>query len=481
MDNGIIVRVLGDYGPFSRVGKSIGYHVTIGQSSFLVECGSPLFQQIGGHALKTVKGLLITHCHDDHKRWFSDLALFNRYAPDIQHRVTLFTTEEINAGLYSGSSSALDTSLSSDSTQVVDIAYDDYIDFRPLGPRSRYVIVSKVSGDGRTRLCVEDRAGNAVDPGIAKIVISSRTGRPRLLFKDPEYGEWIEPDSFYDFSSQFFYEQDQNIYRDDEGFTIEAIKAPVWHGVTSIGLRFRTAGETLVFSADTVHNIDLWQRLCSKKNMPPPPLAGRKFAEAGIIHGDINDYIERVWSKERYEAALASFDNAVVIHDISLHNSIVHTDYNKINRTVLSKEHTLFTHSPDRMTSEWALSQAGKYFMIKGNRFMEMAGGKTYYMNADIYHKEQGRFYVGFKDPYGNVGVYENNGLLSVEGDGTPEKGELLYRVNLYEDIAGGYYPRIKGNGKKYIERSDGKVELTEFNDEGSRGIVVENCRDKLI
>ena len=42
MMDGITIRVLGDYGPFSRMGKSIGYQVTIGQSSYLVDCGSPL-------------------------------------------------------------------------------------------------------------------------------------------------------------------------------------------------------------------------------------------------------------------------------------------------------------------------------------------------------------------------------------------------------------------------------------------------------
>src|ERR1039458_9810188 len=120
MNDGIIVRVLGDYGPFSRIGKSIGYQVTIGGSIFLVDCGSPLFQQIVGHGIKQIKGLLITHCHDDHKRWFSDLALFNRYAPDISSRLALFTSEDVNEGLARSSAPALNTSLSSDSRRIVD-------------------------------------------------------------------------------------------------------------------------------------------------------------------------------------------------------------------------------------------------------------------------------------------------------------------------------------------------------------------------
>lgn len=61
MSDGITVRILGDYGPFPRMGKSIGYQIIIGQSSYLIDCGAPLFQQIGGHGLKEVRGLIITH------------------------------------------------------------------------------------------------------------------------------------------------------------------------------------------------------------------------------------------------------------------------------------------------------------------------------------------------------------------------------------------------------------------------------------
>ena len=81
MSDGITVKVLGDFGPFSNIGKTIGYQVIVGESSYLVDCGSPLFQQIGGQGLKKIKGLIITHCHDDHKRWFTNLAPFNMYAP----------------------------------------------------------------------------------------------------------------------------------------------------------------------------------------------------------------------------------------------------------------------------------------------------------------------------------------------------------------------------------------------------------------
>ena len=225
MSNGITLKVLGDYGPFSREGKSIGYRVNIGESSYLVDCGSPLFNQIGGHGLKDIKGLFITHCHDDHKRWFTDLALFYMYAPDLSHKLTLYTTDIINDELKCSSGPALENSLSICRKKIVDIPYENYIDFQRIGPCARYKIVSRDEGSGKATLYVMGREGNVAGPDISKIVISTKTGKPRMLFKDPVCGEWVEPESFYSFSAEAFYEKEQNIYSDPEGFTIEAVKA----------------------------------------------------------------------------------------------------------------------------------------------------------------------------------------------------------------------------------------------------------------
>ncbi len=226
------------------MGKSIGYQVTIGRSRFLVDCGAPLFQQIGGHGLKGIKGLIITHCHDDHKRWFSDLTLFNMYALDISGRVCLLTSEDVHDELIKASGPALEKSLSEDSKRIVDIPYENYIDYRVLGPRARYRIVKKDEGNGKTSLGIAGRNGAPVGPERAKIVINEQTKRPRMLFKDPQYGEWIEPESFYPFSSTVFYEENRNTHIEEEEFTIDAIKAPVWHGIPGIGVVVRTKEET---------------------------------------------------------------------------------------------------------------------------------------------------------------------------------------------------------------------------------------------
>lgn len=480
MAEGITIRVLGDYGPFSRMGKSIGYEVTIGQASYLIDCGAPLFQQIGGHGLKVTRGLIITHCHDDHKRWFTDLALFNMYAPDIPHKVALFTTEEINGELVRSSAAALDRSLSHDSKRVVDIAFEDYIDYRMIGPRAKYRIVSKDEGAGRTALCVTGSDGALIGPDRAKIVISAKTGRPRMLFKDPEYGEWVEPESFYPFSSGVFYEQGKNIYTDPEGFTIEAIKSPVWHGIPGIGVKFRTGKESLMFSSDTVHDVELWKTLAGEKMPQRLPMPGKEFEEASVIYGDINDYIERTWSDERYREAVNAFRDSIVIHDIAVRNSVVHTDYRKLHNTVLDKEKVILTHSPDTMTSEWILSKAEKYFRISGGSFREAVGENLYPLNADIYHKEAGKYFVGYKNEKGNYTVCMKDGLLSLSPKAHLEAGTPLYRVDLYEDIAGKYFPVLDGGNAIYHERHDGKVERIEFNETESRGRIVEDQRKRL-
>ena len=480
MTDGITVRILGDYGPFSRMGKSIGYSVSIGNSIYLVDCGSPLFQQMGGHKIKTIKGLILTHCHDDHKRWFTDLALFYKYAPDVSRKIFFLTSEVINEELLKGSGPAIDRSLSHDSKSIVDISYEDYINHQLIGPGAKYKIVTKNEGQGRSCLSVSDRNGNPVTPDMAKIIISSKTGRSRLLFKDPDYKEWVEPESFYPFSSEVFYEQDRNIFRDAEGFTIEAINAPVWHGITGIGLKFKTDTESLIFSSDTVHDVELWKQLYSEKRPQRSSLTKKEFDAASVIYGDINDYIERTWSKERFMEAVNAFNDSIVIHDIAVRNSAVHTDYRKLKNTTLQKDKTILTHSPDTMTSQWVLSETMKCFKVKEKAFFEVVGDTLYPCNADIYHKEAGKYYVGYKNTEGTYTAYEKDGLLNISEEKRPDLGAPLYAVDLYEDIGGRYFQKLEDNDTAYHERKDGMVERVKLTDTGSAGSIEEDHRDRL-
>jgi ribonuclease BN (tRNA processing enzyme) len=435
--DGIDIWVLGDFGPFSRMGKSIGYLVTIGQSKFLIDCGSPLFSMIGGHGLKDISGLIITHCHDDHKRWFSDLALFHRYAPDFNRNLFLLASEDVNEELIKSATTALDRSLSTDSKSIIDIPFDEYVDYQMIGPKAKFKLITRDMGDGQSQKEVVDSKGNVVGPDKAKIVISDQTGRPRILFKDPAYNEWIEPESFYPYSSDVFYEKDKGQYSGD-GFVIEALKAPVWHGIPGIGIRIVTDNEAVIFTSDTVHDLELWKQLCTEKRPQKMNIPNEDFESAQVIHGNINDYIERIWSEERYNEAIHTFKNdAVVIQDVSAKKSIVHTDYVRLNHTLLQKDKAILTHCPDRITSEWALCYSDKIFKIKGTKFYEVVDGKVYPMNADIYHKEEGKYYVGYRNENGKYQVYENNGLLQLPLNGEEEgynPGKPVFKLDVYED-----------------------------------------------
>ena len=481
MTDGITVKILGDYGPFSRIGKSIGYWVTIGQSNYLLDCGAPLFQQIGGDGLKDIDGLIMTHCHDDHKRWYSDVALFNMFAADIMKKVTLFTSENINEELVRASAPALDRSLSADSKSVIDIPYEEYVNLNVIGPRARYKVDVRFEDNGIMRYCISDQDGNRVNPDSAKIIINPKTKRYRMLFKDPDYKEWVEPESFYPFSSTVFYEEEQNIYVNREGFTIQAIKAPIWHGVPAIGIRISTGAETVVFSSDTVHDSALWTQLYTEKRVQKFKVSKSEFESASVIYGDINDYIERVWSEERYRAAINAFKGAVVIHDVAGKGSIVHTDYEKLKTSFLHKDKTLLTHSPDKITSEWVLCNSEKTIKIKGDRFFEVVDGKLFHLDADIYHREGGRYYVGYKDENGEFLVCEGDGLLDIVRGGTREPDNPLYKVSLYEDISGKYFPATSEADTLLYERRDGKVERIEFDENGSSGKILENYRSKQV
>lgn len=479
MENGITLKVLGDFGPFSRVGKSIGYLVKGEQSDFLLDCGAPLFQQIGGHGLKEIDGLIITHCHDDHQRWFTDLALFYRYAPDFTKKVKLLTSEAINDNLIEGSNPAICTSLSKSGKNVVDIAYEDYVDFQIIGPRSKCRIVSIDEGSGKTGLNIIDREGNIVDSGKAKIVINRKTNKPRMLFKDPVYGEWIEPENFYSFSSDIFYEENKNIYYGKEGFAIEAINAPVWHGITSIGIKIKTNKDTLIFSSDTANDNVLWKQLYAEKRIQScHNISKKQFEKSAVIYGDINDFIERIWSEERYIDAVNAFNDAVVMHDFSVRNSVVHTDYERLGNTCLEKDKTILTHGPDKITSEWVLCEASKTFKIKGDTFFELVDDKLYKMGANIFHKEAGKYFVGYKNKNGKYIVYEKDGLLGLSKNKSLNGEKPLYNVDLYQDISGKYYKKLDEENSIYFERKDGQVELVHFSENGSTGSkVVKNLR----
>ena len=122
----------------------------------------------------------------------------------------------------------------------------------------------------------------------------------------------------------------------------------------------KTDEETLIFSSDTVNNEPLWKELYSKNRPQRLNMSRKGFESATVIYGDINSYIERIWSEERYKEAVTAFNDATIIHDLSVRNSGVHTDYERLEDSTLKKDSTILTHSPDKITSEWALSERAR-------------------------------------------------------------------------------------------------------------------------
>lgn len=475
---GIEVHVLGDYGPFSEQGKSIGYQVFINGDSYLVDLGAPLFQQIGGVGIGRINGAIITHCHDDHKRWFTDVALYYMYAPSLRRKLKLCTTDAVANEVKISSGPSLLQSFDSNSRRVLDIAYEDYVEHIPLGPKAKYRIQHMRGQIGSCCWEVVDSDGAPVPADRAKIVISDKTGRPRMLFLDHDLGEWVEPEQFYPYSSPVFYEQDQRCI-EGEGYRISIINAPVWHGISNFGVVFESGSERLVFSSDTMHNLPLWKSLYMDRLQPKADLTSPDFLKSPVLSGDINDYIQRTWSLHRYEDAVSSFANAAVIHDVTGRFGVVHTEYHGLADTVLEPSRTLLTHSPDQFTVVgWQLMKAGKRYRVVENSFQEVSSdGHCWPIDADVYHKTDGRFFAGYRHPEGRFYVYEKNQYHTVSNAPDPESGDLLFRVNLFEDLNAIYLPHQGIYDQFYLVRPDGKAELVHRDDEGSHGILVDDLR----
>ena len=131
MRQDIIFDVIGNMAPFSLMGESSAYMVTVNGCSYLLECGSPIFSNLGYEGIAKIKGIFATHSHEDHKRWFTDIVLFTFYNPLLKHKVKLISSEIILEEFAKNSKAALERSLSLDSKRVIDLPYE-----RSIGPRN---------------------------------------------------------------------------------------------------------------------------------------------------------------------------------------------------------------------------------------------------------------------------------------------------------------------------------------------------------
>ncbi len=478
MNDDIIFDVLGNTSPFSMMGESSGYMITVNGSVYLLECGTPIFPYLGYKGIAEVKGIFVSHSHEDHKRWFTDIVLFTFYNPLYKRKLRLISSEIIHEEYAKNSKGALERSLSNDSKRIIDIPYEEYVNEVIIGPRSKYFINLKSDGDGHFHYAIEDRHGNIIGPEKAKIVINPAANRPRLLYNDDETGEWVEPESYYSFHSTTFYEENHNIYYDEKaGLTVEAIKSSVWHGVPTIAFKFSTKKNILLFSSDTVYKPSLWKELYQEfRPQKFNDISREEFEKSSIIYGDINDFIERTWSKERYERALTAYQDSVVIHDVARKNSVVHTDYPDIADTPYYN--LIYTHNPDNLTAWRPILTSGKKIVLKDGAVYESVKGILYPLDADVYVHHFSCNMVGYRSETGDYKVIENDDLLGVVPANHPEKG--LMRIDLYEDIGGEYFPILIKPNECYCAREDGKVEQITIHKDSSVGKVVESVRGQI-
>lgn len=478
MRRDITFDVIGNTSPFSLMGESSAYMITVNDCSYLLECGSPIFPNLGYEGIANIKGIFATHSHEDHKRWFTDIVLFTFYNPLLKNKLRLISSEKVLEEFSKNSKAALERSLSLDSKRVVDLPYESMVEETTIGPQSKYFINLKTDGEGSFSWKIEDRKGNTVGPDKAKIIINPFANRPRLLYKDDESGEWVEPESFYPFSSPIFYGDNQNVYRDEEaGLTVKAIKSSAWHGVPTIALKFMTEKNNLLFGADTVYKPSLWKELYEEHRPQKFKSVSREeFERCSVIYGDINDFIERTWSRERYEAAISAYEGSVVIHDVARKNSVVHTDYPDIGDAPI--ENLVFTHNPDNLTAWRPILTSGKRLVLRDGKVYESVDDGLYPFDADVYMHHFSCDLVGYRSKSGAYKVIEMDGLLGIVESVSPEKG--IVRVDLFQDVGGRYFPILTDPDKYYCQRQDGRVEEVTVNENSSTGRVVENIRDRI-
>ena len=478
MDHDIIFDVVGNTSAFSMMGESSGYMISVNGHVYLLECGSPVFPFLGYKGIASIKGIFGTHSHEDHKRWFTDIVLFTFYNPLLKHRLKIISSEPVLEEFRKNSKGALERSLSIDSKRIVDIPYDVMVEESVIGPRSKYRITFWDAKDGSFKYRVEDRDGNHIGPERAKIFINDRSVRPRMLFKDEESGEWIEPASYYPFSNTTFYEESRNDFHDEEaGLIVRAVKSSVWHGLPSVAFKFMTEKNSLFFSADTVWKPSLWKELYeTRHNQRFDKISRDLFEESSIIYGDINDFIERSWSRERYERAMNAYKDSVVIHDIALKNSIVHTDYADIADAPFEK--MIYTHNPDNLTSRRPMLNSGKKLVLSNGDVFESVRGLLYPFDADIYIRHWSKNLVGYESEKGDFKVIEKDGLLGIALKDSSEKG--IMNVKLYEEINGEYFPLLIEADEFYKQRPDGKIEKIKMTLNSTLGEVVESLRGKI-
>ncbi|MGE3855298.1 MAG: MBL fold metallo-hydrolase, partial [Planctomycetota bacterium] len=386
---GIRIDILGCSDPFSRTGRSSTYRVHVGGAIWLVDCGSPIFHLMEADEIKAIDGVIITHSHDDHRRWLTDLALYRYYICRDTPRLQLVANAALHEELEESSRNALQRSLSFDSSKMIDVPYSAFFDVKHIGPAEKFR-VARIGGEWR----VIDRNRTVLPASQAKVVVNPAHPRPRMLLRDDTTGAWVEPQIYYGLKSPEFYEAEHRSITGGQGtnqpFTIRIIRSTAWHGMEVIGVVFETADERVMFSSDTAFNPELFRELTDARREPSRGgMTHEEFDAAFVVEGDINDFVERGWSEARYAEAMSDY-SGVVFHDTAPFRSIVHTDYRYASQI---GENLVLVHTPDRFASTEVLGQQDKTLEIIGKDVYERTADGLMMLDAAVYVSAGERYY----------------------------------------------------------------------------------------
>ena len=475
---GLTFDVLGDYSTFSRAGKGIGYRIRAGGAEFLLDCGAPVFHQLGKKGMRDLDGIIITHSHEDHKRWLTEIGLFNKYRALNLSPFPLYGIEEVLEEIKTTAAYPLEQSLSEDSRNIVNISYEEFFENNKLGPEARFWPV-KIKNKGWR---VVDEKENILPPDRAKVFPHPGNRPPRFLFKDPEEKIWVEPASFYDYTDDRFYRNTDSLGLElESGLSITPVKATFWHGLPGSSYLFSYENEHVLFTSDTHYDPQLWKKLAERKNSAQDPLED-SVAGKFEVSDDINKYIQQTWSEKRLQRALSFYNGDYpIVHDVTSSRGVVHTPYKSLEDF---NGELLLTHSPDTFTALDPICAPGQSYLVKNNKFFIVAADKTFQTPGDCFSRENERFYIGRNNQSGSHLLVKTEGgdyQILHEDEAIPDDVEKICEIKLYEQIKGDYYPVPEDPRQNYYIDEEDKVIRAGEDYPVFNGEIAAGKRDKIV
>jgi len=455
------LRVLGDNQPFSTSGKNPSYFLEWGKHSLLIDLGTSPFEGVAPEKLANIDGVLITHIHLDHCRYFSDLALYFKY--NLNKPLKVIAGYMVLKNLRLMFEKTLIRSLDNDLGKTKTFKYEDFVEEERIGPIPR----AEINHDPKNGYHIQINGPTKILQKNLKAIGGKKNSTWWLLYHSPSFKGWIDPFTFYSYENpEFYYDPKPWVVG---GLSFRLVNAHAWHGMDVDGLLIEGFGTQLFFTSDTVYNLAAWKRLLRKRRAIKAKTLMKSKTQ--FVEGEIEDYIEQFWSQERYDEAMKLYETPLILHDVGNQNSIVHTEYKEV---LDIRSRLIFIHTPDNFLSAVPFVKPGSAYQIENNDIFEIIEDIPKPLHADLYLKEGKNYLVGFSDKNGE---YSFAGLRRQYTEG---KRRELTRVKLYLDKEGRYLNWPIDENAFYHLKKDGKVVLVKTDKKGVEGNNVADLRDSL-